>query len=48
MKKIKCPFCGKELVVLNDVDVGIFYKYRYEFWCDECEIEITIKTDKEI
>lgn len=47
MEKIKCPVCGKELVVLNDMVFGFGYKYHYEFWCDECRIDITIGTDKE-
>ena len=48
MKKIKCPICGRELVVLNDITIGAYYKYYYEFWCDECKIDITIKTDYNI
>lgn len=48
MKKINCPICGKELIVLNDMTFGTCYKYYYEFWCDECNIDITVQTDKEI
>ena len=43
--KINCPFCGKELIQLNLDTRGRFYKNYYEFWCDECDIEITIETD---
>lgn len=45
MIKIKCPFCGKELIQLNFDTKGHFYKNYYEFWCDECYIEITIESD---
>ena len=48
MKKIKCPVCGKELVVLNDLIFTTYYEYHYEFWCNDCKINIIIKTDKEI
>ena len=40
MKKIKCPICGKELVALND-EFGY-----YEFWCDDCDIDITVEVHK--
>lgn len=45
MEKIKCPICGKELDILNNDTRGITYNYYYVFWCDECEIDITIQTD---
>lgn len=48
MKKIKCPICGKELIRLNDITSDAVYKYYFEFWCDECKIDIIIQTDKEI
>lgn len=48
LKKIKCPICGKELIQLNDLIFGTCYKNYYEFWCDECKIDITVRSDKEI
>lgn len=39
MKKIKCPICGKELIILNDDE-----KY-FEFWCDNCNIDIYIQQE---
>ena len=30
MKKINCPICGKELIVLNDITTGTYYKYYYD------------------
>lgn len=38
MKKISCPKCGKELIRLEPFDEG-----TCEFWCDDCNIDITIK-----
>lgn len=47
MKKIKCPLCGKELIRLNDIiEDGIMYKYRFDFWCDNCNLEIDIFSDE--
>lgn len=48
MKRIKCPICGKELIQLNDITSDTVYEYYFEFWCDECKIDITVRTDKEI
>ena len=44
--KIKCPICGKELIHLNSITYGLTYKFYYEFWCDNCKIDITTGTDK--
>lgn len=42
MKKCNCPFCNKELVRLEPFEAGI-----YEFWCDNCDADITVeKNDK--
>ena len=40
MKKIKCPLCGKELIKLN------FEKKCHEFWCNHCNIDITIQENE--
>lgn len=43
MKKIKCPFCSKELIRLEPFEDNV-----YEFWCDDCDLEIVItNNDKE-
>lgn len=40
--RINCPVCGKGLVRLGPFEDGI-----YDFWCDACDIDITItKNDK--
>ena len=36
---IKYPICGKEIVVLNN-DESYF-----EFWCDDCNIDIYIQQE---
>jgi len=42
IKKIYCPVCGKELIRLEP------YEDTMEFWCDDCNIDITIsKEDKQ-
>lgn len=41
MKKIYCPSCGKELIKLNPDD-----KRKHDFWCDDCDIDITVKENK--
>lgn len=41
-KKANCPNCGKELINLNHEVGG--YNMRSSFWCDECDIDITIDT----
>lgn len=46
MKKFNCTNCEKELIRLEPFVEGV-----YEFWCDECDIDIMIvdnnKTEKE-
>lgn len=42
MKKIYCPKCGKELIRLEPYEEGV-----YEFWCDDCNIDITIEENEE-
>ena len=37
LKRIKCPICEKELIVLNND------KSYFEFWCDDCNIDIYIQ-----
>lgn len=46
--KIKCPFCGKELTHLNSITYSPTYDFYYEFWCDDCKIDITMGTDVNI
>lgn len=36
-KKLNCPVCGKELIRLEP-----FEDHTYEFWCDDCDIDICI------
>ncbi len=43
MRKINCPKCGKELIRLEWFEEGV-----YEFWCDDCNIDITIEDNSEI
>ena len=42
MKKINCPKCGKELIRLEPFEEG-----TYEFWCDSCNLDITIEENEE-
>ena len=42
INKINCPKCGKELIRLEPFEEGV-----YEFWCDECKIDITIEENEE-
>ena len=42
INKINCPKCGKELIRLEPFEEGV-----YEFWCDECNIDITIEENEE-
>ena len=37
MKKINCPVCNKELVRLEPFEENV-----YEFWCDDCDVDIVI------
>lgn len=43
MKKCNCPECGKELIRLEPFEQGV-----YEFWCDDCNINISISDKKEL
>ena len=45
MKKIRCPKCGMELIRLEPYDA--FKTGLYEFWCGECNIDITIQENEE-
>ena len=42
MKKMNCPKCGKELIRLEPCEEGV-----YEFWCDDCGLDITIRENEE-
>ena len=42
IKKVRCPYCGKELIKLEPYEDN-----KAEFWCDDCEIEVTIKKSSE-
>lgn len=39
LERINCPICGKEVIVLNN-DESYF-----EFWCDDCNIDIYIQQE---
>lgn len=43
MKKLNCPVCNKELLRLEPFEEGVF-----EFWCDDCNIDITITKNDEV
>ena len=43
MKKFNCPVCNKELVRLEPFVNGV-----YEFWCDDCNIDIVITKNDEL
>lgn len=43
MKKFNCPVCGKELIRLEPFHKGIF-----NFWCDNCDIDIAITKNDEV
>lgn len=43
MHKCKCPKCTKELIRLEPFEAG-----TYNFWCDECDIDITIVKNNKI
>ena len=36
---IKCPYCEKELI---DLSITMVNKGVYEFWCDDCNVEIYV------
>lgn len=42
MKKFNCPVCGKELVRLEPFVDGV-----YEFWCDNCNIDIVVTNNNQ-
>ena len=43
MKMLDCPKCGKGLIRLEPIlDEGI-----YEYWCDDCNIDISIVDNNE-
>lgn len=42
MNKIDCPKCGKTLIRLAPFEEGL-----YEFWCDDCDIDIDITDNNE-
>lgn len=42
MKRFNCPVCGKELIRLEP-----FYKGIFNFWCDNCNIDINITNNNE-
>ena len=42
MERINCPVCGKELVRLEPFEKGI-----YEYWCDNCNIDVAITNNNE-
>ena len=39
LKKINCPICGKEVIVLNNDET------YFEFWCDDCNTDIYIQQE---
>lgn len=55
MKYINCPLCKKQLlqlycanVMLNDIKENAAKPAdRYEFWCDDCNVEIDITVPRE-
>ncbi len=42
MKKMNCQKCGKELIILEPYEEGVC-----EFWCDDCNLDITIEENEE-
>lgn len=46
--KIKCPICGKKLIHFNSITRNLTHNFYYEFWCNDCKMNITISTDKDI
>lgn len=43
MKKFNCTVCGKELVRLEPFENGV-----YEFWCDDCDVDITVVDNNKV
>ena len=41
LTKIDCPVCGKTLIRLNAFEED--EEMISEYWCDECNIDITVK-----
>lgn len=42
---ISCPLCGKQLINLAEPEDSLYHS-NY-FWCDECNIDITIEENPE-
>ena len=52
--KIRCPYCNKELVCLNEYELSDIlhndythilhndYTHERNYWCDKCNVDITI------
>ena len=43
INKMYCPVCGKELIRLEP-----YKNDKYDFWCDNCGIDITIKENNSV
>lgn len=41
LNKISCPLCGMTLINLNEGDPDA-PEDEFFFWCDECNIDITV------
>lgn len=41
VNKINCPLCGRELIRLEPYEPG-----SYNFWCDDCDVNIDITNDE--
>lgn len=44
MNKVYCPKCGKALIRLEPYDDD---DTTYDFWCDTCNLDITIVDNKQ-
>lgn len=42
MLYISCPICGKQLIDLSNGDPAC-EENEHMYWCDDCNIDITIK-----
>lgn len=44
--KIRCPYCNKELVCLDEYELPDIlhsdYTHERNYWCDKCNVDITI------